>query len=552
MSYNIENLSFTIWGNGHDYTLLDSGKGEVQIFSHPFVPLNSVNYAGQYYFLAPDENGEMMDVVKEDMAHITFDPPLGTSFDTVGEVTVKAHYYREYIYDEETIVVDKEVEQTIEVVDHGNIVRAAGDYFGVYYCSDIYDDGYAFLRPKNVNDLEDVEHCQPWESDNIKSVSSFFWRTESLGHHKGFLPSKNLETIEELKYGDTSRVTKIRGLMIFNYLNDVDLTPVEGWDTHNVTDLSELLSDCYAQTNLKGLEGWDVSNVTNLDRAFLTCKALTDISALEKWDVGKVTTADKLFSGCAALTDLTPLEKWDVSKLESLEEGFSGTTALTSLHGLENWDVSSLEDIKQCFYRSGITSVAELASWTPHLTSMVGAFSESKLTILTGLGGFDTSGVTDMTEVFSVCGKLLSADGIEDWDVSNVTTFYQMFAGDAWLSDVSALAGWSAAATVYDKMFGNTASILSVSDFSGWDFSNATMGAMFGCFKKHYSGGIDQDVWENGVGYYFDYAGNTYGYGGVMPLTEYTKDASSAATWNVTGTGLGAFNTIWSNIPSWN
>ena len=157
-----------------------------------------------------------------------------------------------------------------------------------------------------------------------------------------------------------------------------------------------------------------------------------------------------------------------------------------------------------------------------------------------------------MTEVFSGCGKLLSADGIEDWDVSNVTTFYQSFSGDAWLSDVSALAGWSAAATVYDKMFGNTASILSVSDFSGWDFSNATLGAMFGCFKKHYSGGIDQDVWENGVGYYFDYAGNTYGYGGVMPLTEYTKDASSAGTWNVNGTGIGAFNTVWSNIPSWN
>ena len=54
LSISANDLKFVIFASGHDYTLADSGDGDVQIFSHPYVPLNSVNYAGQYYFLVPD------------------------------------------------------------------------------------------------------------------------------------------------------------------------------------------------------------------------------------------------------------------------------------------------------------------------------------------------------------------------------------------------------------------------------------------------------------------------------------------------------------------
>ena len=36
------------------------------------------------------------------------------------------------------------------------------------------------------------------------------------------------------------------------------------------------------------------------------------------------------------------------------------------------------------------------------------------------------------------------------------------------------------------------------------------------------------------------------------PAIPYTKDASNAENWTVNGTGLGAFDSYWSNIPSWN
>lgn len=555
MSLSIESMKFVIFGSGHDYTLLDSGDGELQIFSHPFVPLGSVNYAGQYYFVVVDEYGDPIDAVKDDLAHITFDPPLGTTFDTEGEVTVKAHYYHEYIHDEETIVVEKEVEQTITVVNHGNVARSATTSFGVYYCSDIYDDGYAFLHPKNVNDLEDVEHCQPL-AGNIKRVSSIFWRTESIGHYNGFLSTNILDYdgLDELRFADVSRVTKIRGLVCWDYSTDFDLSPVEGWDTRNVKDLSELLLEDYALTSLKGLEGWKLPKLENLDRAFLTNKSLTDISALSDWSVGELKSAERMLEGCSSLTSLLALSKWRPAKLKSFKKGLEGTTALKNLAGLEDWVVSSLTDITQFLYRSGVETLSALSNWRPHLTDMTEAFYDTQLRNFVGIEGFDTSGVKDLTQSFAGNSKLLSCDGLENMDVSNVEIFYEAFFGDAWLEDITALSGWNTSSmTNGEKTFGNMASILSTSPLDGWDFSGASLGGFMMAFKKFHSGAINKDVWANGVGYYFDYEGNSYGYGGLIPITEYVKDASSAEGWNVTGTGLGAFNSPeWSNVPSWN
>ena len=178
----INDLKFVIFGAGHDYTLADSGDGDVQIFSHPFVPLHSVNYAGQYYFLVPDENGDPLDCVKDDIAHCTFTPALGSTFDTEGEVTVEVNYHREYIYDEETLVVDKTVSQVITVVNHGTVTQSE-----TYY--DLYSDGYGFYRPSSVNTVDNnmwLVCCNP---KNQKQSCLFY-------------PLKTAESTYLLKYQD--------------------------------------------------------------------------------------------------------------------------------------------------------------------------------------------------------------------------------------------------------------------------------------------------------------------------------------------------------------
>ena len=147
MSATINDLKFTIFGAGHDYTLNNSGTGEgVRVFSHPYVPLNSVHYAGMWLFYVADENGDLMDAVKDDLAHCTFTPALGATFDTEGETDISVHYHREYIHDESTIIVDKTFRTTIEVVDHGTRTTTGNTSPSAHperdVLRDIYSDGY--------------------------------------------------------------------------------------------------------------------------------------------------------------------------------------------------------------------------------------------------------------------------------------------------------------------------------------------------------------------------------------------------------------------------
>ena len=226
-------LKFVIFASGHDYTLADSGDGDVQIFSHPFVPLNSVNYAGQYFFLVPDEDGDPIDAVKDDIAHCTFTPALGTAFDTEGETTVECHYHREYIYDEETLVVDKTVSQTITVVNHGSV------YSSNTYC-DLYSDGYAFYRPSSVNT---AGYLQLRGNGQPTKVSSIPWRVTVLGDNGyDFLNAFNLTDISELQYADTSNVVHIQGLFrsAQNITSAMAKEAVGEWDLSNLQSLEEM------------------------------------------------------------------------------------------------------------------------------------------------------------------------------------------------------------------------------------------------------------------------------------------------------------------------
>lgn len=555
-------LNFMIWGSGHDYTLADSGDGEVQVFSHPFVPLNSVMYAGQWYFIVPDENGEPMDAVKDDMAHCTFTPALGSTFDTEGEVTVECHYHREYIYDEETLVVDKTVSQKITVVNHGSVVLYAGEYWGAYYCSDVYSDGYMFMHPKNTNNLDLVTYCQPWYGvrlggNPVKKVSSFYWRVESLGAGNAvtFLDvGGDLEDIDELRYADTSKVTYIRGFMVGgNKLNDLE--PIADWDISNITSLANFLTGSTNLKSLKGLEKWNTSKITSLANAFQNLQSITDWSAISGWDVSKVASLYYTFAG-SSLTDLTVIKDWDVSAVANAESCFRGNS-ITSLHGLEDWNVEALANMSGMFYHCPLGTIAELLSWETQVTSLYSTFEGCGLTSLHGLENFNTANLTTMRYAFKDNAGLRSLDGLESWDVSACEDFREAFYGGAWIEDVSALASWNTESAVYlDQMFYFTASILNVSDFADWDFSHVTsMGGMLAGWNKYHSTKLNIDVYQDAY-YYWDYDGRRYIHAEVededYPMSQFTKTASGAESWNVSGSGLNAFDDKWNNVPSWN
>ena len=86
-----------------------------------------------------------------------------------------------------------------------------------------------------------------------------------------------------------------------------DLTPIKGWNTGNVTDMSRMFGGCSGLTSLTGLENWNTGNVTDMEFMFWGCSGLTSLTGLRDWNTGNVTNMEFMFYGCSGLTDLTPI-----------------------------------------------------------------------------------------------------------------------------------------------------------------------------------------------------------------------------------------------------
>lgn len=539
-------LKFVIFGAGHDYTLADSGRGDLQVFSHPFVPLNSLHYAGQWFFTVTDDQGNIIDAVKDDITHCSFTPALGAAFDSEGPIEVECSYHREYINGDETIVVDKTVSQIIEVVNHGTVSSSET------YC-DLYTDGYGFYRPRYTST---VESNIVYEGEGSPTkISSIPWRAKGLGTSPYyFCNGGNLTDITELAFADVSQATIINGLIVNS--DDIDLTPIANWDVSSVTDFQNLFygSDI---TDLTPLANWDVSNVTTFRSAFHHMHDLVTLAGLENWDVSSATNMRLIFDSCFALSDVSAVAGWDVSNVTDFQQAFISTTALTDISPLGSWDVSSAKNMYSMFEDSGINSVSALSNWRCSPTDLRGTFSGTKLVTLVGLEGFDVSGLTEhLRDTFRECAKLKNVNGLETWDVSNVTDFQALFKSCPWLNDISALASWDlSSGENFDSMFANVADLLDLTGID-WDLSSASsMTSMFGSDSIYYSSMVGKKVYADAY-YYWDYEGNRYTYSQVTsaedPYTELYGDATAAENWTVVGSNWGAFNSQWLNQPTWN
>lgn len=570
----INDSKFVIFGSGHDYTLLDSGKGEgARLFSHPYMPLNSVNYRNQYYFLVPDENGNMIDAVKDDYAHCTFTPAIGTAFTTEGETEVKVHYHREYIHDETTIVVDKTVSQKIEIVDHGSVTTTWNSKYTVY------SDGYCFIHPSSTSFCgnDSFYRSRRDSSIRIQKVSSLPWRTTTLGWHSGnyygglLTGCWSLETmpwwdeeeqdwrdidkpidITELQYADVSNVTTMEyafhygspktgfealadwdvskvtnfegmfRLALGYYLKLPDFSFLSKWNTSSATNMKEMFRDLRVESS-HGLENLNVSNA-NISGMFRECIWLKDIVALANWNVSNATDFGYLFYYCSDLESLHGIENWDVSHVTSFDRLFDQCDSIASISELAGWNTSSLTNLAYTFtYCEKIDDISPLADWdVSHVTTLENTFGATGIVSLEALANWDVSKVTNMILTFGGCDYIQSLDGLENWDVSHVQKFgatgtYSNEQGTfmcSRLTDISAIANWDTSSAIsFRYMFSGCIWLFDISPLASWDMSHGELSFMFDDENVYYSSLLGKTVYYHNVymdTYYEDYQGNRY------------------------------------------
>ena len=204
----------------------------------------------------------------------------------------------------------------------------------------------------------------------------------------------------------TPNMNETSSSMFRNINNLENISGLSKFDTKSVENLSATFAYSYSINNLKGLETWDVSKVTTMYGMFTNSYLLEDISALENWNVSNVENMKCLFQNADSLSDIMPLANWNVSKVKTMNRMFFGNATyqneISSFYSLRNWDTSSLEDMDYMFQASfSLKSLAGLENWNvSNVTTMNGSFNQCRLLKYADLSNWDMSNVTNTTYMF--------------------------------------------------------------------------------------------------------------------------------------------------------
>ena len=339
-----------------------------------------------------------------------------------------------------------------------------------------------------------------WDTSNVTDVRVMFVRCRAL------------ETVTGSGNLNLSQVTDLYSM--FEGCNALEYLDVTSWGLDSVTSMTNSFAWCHKLTALEGCENWNLSNVTSMVQTFCYDYELSDLD-VSTWDTSSCTNMALLFKGCRGFTTLA-VENWDVSKVTEFNSMFSGDGSnvgdmnLTHLD-LSKWDTSSARKINHMFYGCGDLKELDLSGWdvrnvydmnhmfadcyslekidftgwqTDNLTNMDCVFNHCKVLKSVDLSMFNTSKVTLMCQLFEACYSLEEVIGLENFDTSKVTDFSEMFTSTK-LTKLDLSSFDTSSAKIIYSMFNDNPLLETIYVGDGWDMSNATSyNNMFGnCVK---------------------------------------------------------------------
>lgn len=173
---------------------------------------------------------------------------------------------------------------------------------------------------------------------------------------------------------------------------------------------------------------------------------------------------------------------WDSSKVEDVTLMFNWTTSLNEID-LTGTNFSKVKNFNNMFRYSGIKKIKGLESLrtdsaeklggadNDYTTGMLGSCKNLTNDSFGSLAAWNTSKMTHIS-LFRGCPNITETKGMEDWDVSSVTSL-QYFAMRSGLKKVSFTKWNTANVQTIVNMLSQCNNLTDV-DFSGWDVSNVT------------------------------------------------------------------------------
>lgn len=168
------------------------------------------------------------------------------------------------------------------------------------------------------------------------------------------------------------------------------------------------------------LSSWNTSGIVDMNRMFDSCGNLS-IGNISNWDTSNVTDMGQMFNNCTNFNG--SVSGWNTSKVTNMFGMFFNCSAFAG-SGLENWNTSNVTNMGNMFQM--------IAGRGPNAN----------------LSGWDTGKVTDMSNMFSSTNNIVhrfAGSGIDNWNVTGVTSINSMFRSNAALNTTLQcnLSGWN-------------------------------------------------------------------------------------------------------------
>ena len=263
----------------------------------------------------------------------------------------------------------------------------------------------------------------------------------------------------------------------------MDMTALTAVNTGNLNtsrteNMQKLFRKCSSLTTLDTTD-WDTSKVTNMAQVFYQCSALQNVPGLEDWDTGATTSMRGMFRQAGVAGDLD-LTGWDVSNVTDMYQMFYKCPNLVNLNA-EGWDAGACTDMGYMFFVLPKLESVNAAGWdTSSVTNMYAMFYESGKMKTLNATGWDTSNVTDATCMFTRCRafeNFIGSGGLNFGKVANMGSMCEGWDSMPYLDATNWNCG---SATNMGNLFAWGLSLETVEGIENWDVSNVTsMSAMF-------------------------------------------------------------------------
>lgn len=302
-----------------------------------------------------------------------------------------------------------------------------------------------------VNELDNWNYTLD-EENKIVTLNYYTGSAEDVIVYANYPLDTNTYQTRLASFGENGTSVSTN-YMFYDYNNAINARTIkfsEGIDTSNVTNMSNMFTNCKSLTSLD-LSGFNTSNVTDMSDMFSGCLALSDVD-LSSFDTSNVTNMSRMFSNCQSLTNLD-ISNFDTGNVTTMLWMFKDCTSLISL------DISSFD--------------------TGNVTDMTCMFWNCKSLENLDVSNFDTSKVKMMNYLFSGCSKLTSLD-VSNFNTSNVMHMKHMFSGCESLTILD-LSNFDTRMVFYmNNMFSDSSSLKTIYvSKDTWSIMNAEKTDMF-------------------------------------------------------------------------